>query len=141
MNGRGLSHITLITADLDRMQQMLEQVLGARCVYDSGAEQFSVAAERFFLVGDAWIATMQGEPLAERSYNHVAFKVDAADLPACEAAIAALGLEVKPARPRVEGEGQSVYFYGPDNHLFELHTGTLDERLARYRLGKKEAGR
>jgi hypothetical protein len=38
--------------------------------------------------------------------------------------------------PRVDGERYSVYFYGHDNHLFELHTGTLDERLARHRKGK-----
>jgi len=32
----------------------------------------------------------------------------------------------------VDGEGESLYFYDFDNHLFELHTGTLEERLARY---------
>jgi len=30
------------------------------------------------------------------------------------------------------GEGRSIYFYDHDNHLFELHTGNLEERLARY---------
>ena len=45
------------------------------------------------------------------------------------------GAEVKPPRPRVEGEGQSLYFYDFDNHLFELHTGTLEQRLARYAQG------
>jgi hypothetical protein len=35
----------------------------------------------------------------------------------------------------VEGEGQSLYFYDFDNHLFELHTGTLAQRLARYAQG------
>ena len=29
-------------------------------------------------------------------------------------------------------ERQSLSFHDFDNHLFELHTGTLDERLARY---------
>ena len=31
-----------------------------------------------------------------------------------------------------EREGRSLYFYHFDNHLFELHTGTLDERLRSY---------
>jgi len=35
-------------------------------------------------------------------------------------------------RPRAEGEGQSIYFYDYDGHLFELHTGTLTDRLVRY---------
>lgn len=43
-----------------------------------------------------------------------------------------LGLERRPPRSRVEGEGQSVYFYDDDNHLFELHTGSLRERLSAY---------
>ena len=57
------------------------------------------------------------------------------DLPACEARLRALGAEVKPPRLRVHGEGQSVYFYDFDNHLCELHTGTLEQRLARYAQG------
>ena len=136
----GLSHITFITADLDRMQSILETVLDARCVYDSGANTFSVSQERFLLVGDVWIAIMEGEPLPGRSYNHVAFKVDEADLDDRIARIERLGLEMRPPRPRVEGEGRSVYFYGPDNHLFELHTGTLQERLSRYAAGTGTPG-
>ncbi|HBL8290221.1 TPA: VOC family protein, partial [Listeria monocytogenes] len=46
--------------------------------------------------------------------------------------IKSLGVEIKPERPRVQGEGSSIYFYDFDNHLFELHTGTLEERLKRY---------
>jgi hypothetical protein len=41
-------------------------------------------------------------------------------------------------RPRVPGEGRSIYFYDYDSHLFELHTGTLGERLSRYRDGSPE---
>jgi hypothetical protein len=43
-------------------------------------------------------------------------------------------VDIQPPRPRVPGEGASLYFYDFDNHLYELHTGTLDERLARYNL-------
>lgn len=132
-----LSHITIVVSDLDRTQRMLEEVLDARLVYASGAETFSLSEERFYLIGDLWLATMKGAPLAERSYNHVAFHVDEAELDARAARIAALGLEIRPPRPRVAGEGRSVYFYGPDNHLFELHSGTLAERLARYARGRE----
>lgn len=55
-------------------------------------------------------------------------------LPEFEQRLRALGVEIKPPRARVEGEGASLYFYDFDNHLFELHTGSLEERLARYRL-------
>ncbi len=135
----GLSHITFIVRDLERMTEILTGVLNAREIYASGDATFSVSAEKFFLVGDVWIAIMQGDPLPERSYNHVAFKIDDDEMNERIAAIERLGLEFKPPRPRVEGEGRSVYFYDDDNHLFELHSGTLDERLARYRKSSTQA--
>jgi catechol 2,3-dioxygenase-like lactoylglutathione lyase family enzyme len=73
--------------------------------------------------------------LAERSYNHVAFKIPDAQFDEYVARVIRLGVEVKPGRGRVEGEGHSLYFYDYDNHLFELHTGTLEQRLGRYAQG------
>jgi catechol 2,3-dioxygenase-like lactoylglutathione lyase family enzyme len=70
----GLSHITFIVSDLDRMEALLVGILDARKIYDSGDQTFSVAKERFFMVGDVWIATMEGNSLPTRTYNHVAFK-------------------------------------------------------------------
>lgn len=133
----GLSHITFITSDLDRMQTILETVFNAHCIYNSGDDQFSLSEERFFLIGDIWVATMLGDPLPSRSYNHVAFQIDDSEFDDRKARIEALGLGLRPPRPRVKGEGRSLYFYGPDNHLFELHTGTLEQRLARYARGAK----
>ena len=138
---QGLSHVTLIVRDLDRMEQILTAVLDAMKVYDSGDNTFSVSREKFFLVGhdpDAiWIAIMEGESLPTQTYNHIAFKISEADYPTCLERVRALCLEVREGRPRVEGEGRSIYFHDEDNHLFELHTGTLVERLKRY--AEKEA--
>ena len=137
----GLSHITFIVRDLDRMEEILVSVLGARKVYDSGDNTFSVSRERFFLAGEepaqVWLAIMEGESLPTRTYNHVAFKISEADYPACLERVQALGLEAREGRSRVEGEGRSIYFHDDDNHLFELHTGTLAERMQRYLQAKK----
>lgn len=141
----GLSHITFIVRDLDRLEAVPSGVPGARKVYDSGDETFSLSPERFFLVGGAagdldvpapiWIAIMEGEPMAQSSYNHVAFKIRDADYDDCLDRIRRLGLEVREGRARVEGEGRSIYFEDHDNRLFELHTGTLSDRLRRYARG------
>jgi catechol 2,3-dioxygenase-like lactoylglutathione lyase family enzyme len=128
----GLSHITFIVKDLERTKRLLVDTLGGKEVYDSGDKCFSISREKFFEVGGVWIAAMEGDPLAERTYNHIAFKVSANDLPRLHSAIEQLGLQIREPRPRVDGEGQSLYFYDFDNHLFELHTGTLPERLAAY---------
>ena len=133
---RGLSHMTFVVRDLDRTETLLVAVFGVRKVYDSGDETFSLSRERFFLVGGLWIAVMEGEPRPSRSYDHIAFEIAEADYDGYLARLRSLGLEIREGRPRVEGEGRSIYFYDHDNHLFELHTGTLKERLARYAQGR-----
>jgi catechol 2,3-dioxygenase-like lactoylglutathione lyase family enzyme len=131
----GLSHLTFIVRDLDRMSRLIE-VLGGRQVYASGNETFSLSREKFFVAGGLWIAIMEGEPLDKRTYNHVAFKVREEDLNEVKRRIEALGLDIRESRARVEGEGSSIYFHDWDNHLFELHTGTLETRLERYAKGR-----
>ena len=115
------------------MKRLITEVLGGTEVYSSGEKTFSISREKFFLVNGIWIAAMEGEPLNEKTYNHIAFKVRVEDLGRYKAAIERLGLEIRHSRPRNEGEGDSIYFYDYDNHMFELHTGTLEERLARYK--------
>ncbi len=129
---QSLSHMTFIVRDLDKMTLFLCDGLGAEQVYCSGDQTFSLSRERFFMLGGLWLAAMEGEALAERSYNHVAFQIDASELEDYTHRLERIGVDIKPARPRVEGEGLSLYFYDFDNHLFELHTGTLTERLERY---------
>lgn len=137
MSSTGLSHVTFIVSDLDRMEQLLVAVLGAVRVYDSGSDTFSLSEERFFLIGEGdtatWVAIMQGDAALPRSYNHVAFQVARDDLPTLRETITGLGLDIRPPRVRVDGEGDSIYFYDHDGHLFELHAGSLRERLAVYR--------
>jgi catechol 2,3-dioxygenase-like lactoylglutathione lyase family enzyme len=88
----GLSHITFIVKDLERMKLLLVGALGGKEVYDSGGKSFSISREKFFEVGGVWIVVMGGgNPLAEQTYNHVAFKVPHDDLPRYRAAIENLG--------------------------------------------------
>ena len=128
----GLSHITFIVSDLDKMEVILMKVLDAKKIYDSGDRTYSLSKERFFNIGGIWVATMEGEPLRDKTYNHVAFKMAVEDYDKKLQRIQALGLEVREGRSRVDGEGRSIYFYDFDNHMFELHSGTLQDRLRCY---------
>jgi len=128
----GLSHITFIVADLERTAQFLMTVFDAKEIYNSGDETFSLSREKFFLIDDIWICIMEGDVLSERSYNHIAFQIEESELDEYVSRIRKTGTEIKKGRSRVEGEGHSIYFYDFDNHLFELHTGNLHERLERY---------
>lgn len=131
-----LSHITFVFRNLDRMEQIIVEVLKGRKIYDSASREFSLSPERFFMVGEGeaavWLVAMQGDPLPHRSYNHVAFKIEEGEMAARLEAIESLGLDVRQGRSRIAGEGQSIYFHDDDNHLFELHTGTLEARLSAY---------
>lgn len=128
----GISHLTFIVKDLERASVFFRVIFGAEEIYSSGDATFSVAREKFFLINGLWIAIMEGDPLADRTYNHVAFKIPDEEFGNYEKRVRDLGLDLKNPRARVEGEGRSLYFYDFDNHLFELHTGNLSERLARY---------
>lgn len=132
-----ISHITFIVKDLERSTKFLKYIFDAEEVYSSENKTFSLSREKFFIIGEHWIAIMEGKELNERTYNHVAFKIREEDFEKYLKRIEELGLDFKPPRPRVEGEGRSLYFYDFDNHLFELHTGTLEERVLRYSMDER----
>ena len=128
----GISHITFIVKDLGKATKFFKEIFVAKEIYSSEDKTFSISKEKFFLINDLWIAVMEGEKI-EKSYNHIAFKIDESDYEMYLKRIENLGLEIKVGRKRVIGEGNSIYFYDYDNHLFELHTGTLETRLHHYR--------
>ncbi len=134
---KGISHITLICKDINKTAQLFNILFDAIEVYSSDKKNFSVSKEKFLLVGDLWVALMEGNPI-ERSYNHIAFQVAEKDLSLFKAKLKALELEILPGRPRHPLEGNSIYFYDYDNHLFELHTGSLMTRLHYYQVVEHE---
>jgi catechol 2,3-dioxygenase-like lactoylglutathione lyase family enzyme len=131
MSITGLSHITFIVSNLERSAALWRTGLGATEVYDSSQRNFSLSREKFFTLAGLWIALMQGKP-SERSYRHVAFQASEAEIGLCEQRLRKMGVEISPPRHRVAGEGLSLYFYDYDNNLLELHSGTLEGRLASY---------
>ncbi len=128
----GISHITLMVKNLDRTANLFCSVFGAEQIYSSSDKQFSLSKETFLIVGGIWFALMEGPPLSERSYNHIAFKIPVSEFEDYKCRLEAAGVEFRQDRPRIQGEGRSLYFYDFDNHLFELHTGIIGERLAAY---------
>ncbi|KYC38873.1 fosmidomycin resistance protein [Scytonema hofmannii PCC 7110] len=129
---QGISHITFIVRDLEKMTKFLTSIFDAEEVYSSGDRTFSISKEKFFLINGLWVAIMEGESLPEKTYNHIAFKITEDEYELYAIKVKSLGIDVKEGRSRVEGEGRSLYFYDYDNHLFELHTGTLNQRLQKY---------
>ena len=127
----GISHVTFIVKDLDRSMVFFHDVLDAEEVYSSGEKTFSLSKEKFFTVNGMWFALMEGEPL-ERSYHHVAFDVSDDEFEKYSEKLKRLNVETRPPRNRQGDEGKSLYFYDHDNNLFEIHCGSLEQRLKFY---------
>lgn len=70
-----ISHITFIVRDVKKTGEFLKAIFDAEEVYNGADKQFSLSYEKFFIIGNTWIAVMEGKPLAERTYNHIAFNV------------------------------------------------------------------
>ena len=133
-----ISHMTFIVKDLEKASLFFTKIFDAKEIYSSGEDTFSVSKEKYFLIGELWICIMEGTPTTQRTYNHIAFQIQESEIDLYLSRINEVGAEVKPSRPRVAEEGQSIYFYDFDDHLFELHAGSLSERLERYALGNYE---
>jgi fosfomycin resistance protein FosX len=71
-----ISHITFIVSNLNRMSKILKTVFDAKEVYSSDDKEYSISKEKFFMLGELWIAIMEGDSLPQRTYNHVAFKIE-----------------------------------------------------------------
>lgn len=133
-----LSHITFVVKDLDKTTELYKDLFDAKEVYYSGEKTHSISRERFFIIGRQWIAVMESKGILNKTYHHIAFKISEDDIDHYLKKITALNLDMKPPRPRIKGEGYSIYFYDYDNNLFELHTGTLEERLSSYKTVDKQ---
>ena len=127
-----LSHITFIVSNLERSALFFKKVFGAKEIYSSGNRTFSLSEEKFFLINDLWVCLMEGDPSVGRTYDHIAFQIHESEYDTYLMLLKDANIEILPDRKRVAGEGRSIYFCDFDNHLFELHAGSLDERLARY---------
>jgi len=132
---KGISHITLICKNLDKTTKFLQELFAAKEIYTSGTKNFSRSKEKFFLINKLWVAIMEGKSI-ERTYNHIAFAIDAKALKLAKQKIRKLKLTLLPDRTRQKGEGKSLYFYDYDNHLFELQGGYLKTRLKLYNKNK-----
>jgi len=110
---------------MERTASFLEKIFDAKEVYAS-------PTAKYFLIGNTWVALNIGEPLSKRTYNHIAFAIDDNDFDEYVSRVKNVGAEILRGRERISADGRSIYFYDYDNHLFELHTGSLEERLACY---------
>lgn len=123
---RGLSHLTLSVADLDRAVAFYRDVLGLAL-----AARWARGA--YLEAGSLWLclsAAAPGQARPAEGYTHYAFSVAEEDFVAYAA-----GLRAKGVREWQDNrsEGHSLYLLDPDGHRLEIHVGSLASRLLQCR--------
>ena len=132
MNIQGINHLCFSVSNLERSITFYEQALGARI-------QVKGRKLAYFELAGLWIALNQEDVIrnyTERTYTHIAFTVKEEEFDTSVQELKAAGAYILPGRARDPRDARSVYFTDPDGHLFELHTGTMKQRLDYYREDK-----
>ncbi len=127
-NIRGIDHVVLRVADVERALRFYCDVLGCReerRVEEIGLIQLRAGASLIDIVGlDSELGRMGGAgPGTEgRNMDHFALRIEPFDEAALRAHLAAHGIEAGEVKKRygAEGHGPSLYIADPDGNTVEL---------------------
>lgn len=122
---RGINHVTLAVADVDRAVAFYRELLGMRlrALWPEGA---------YLEAGTFWLCLSQDAAAASQirgDYTHMAFDM----APEAFDRLAERVHRAASTWRENQSEGRSLYVLDPDGHKIELHVGTLETRLAVYR--------
>ena len=129
----GLNHLTFSVSDLDRSISFYRDALGARLLVKGNTTAY-------FSLAGLWIALNVEKNISRNeilsSYTHLAWTIADCDFGAWQERLTSRNVNILPGRVRDERDKGSIYFTDPDGHKFELHTGSLQDRLAYYKAEK-----
>ncbi|PZX38964.1 catechol 2,3-dioxygenase-like lactoylglutathione lyase family enzyme [Roseinatronobacter thiooxidans] len=118
----GVNHITLVVAEVPRAVTFYTSILGMSLRAQGPCSAYLES-------GSLWLCLEQGTPSHRADDSHIALSCTAEDFKTLCARLTDWR-QWKTNR----SEGASLYLLDPDGHKLELHLGSLESRLAHYRL-------
>ncbi|WP_205092486.1 FosM family fosfomycin resistance protein [Thalassobacillus pellis] len=129
MNIKGINHLLFSVSDLDHSIAFYQDVFGARLLIKG-------KTTAYFDLNGIWLALNEEADIPRNeishSYTHIAFSIDETEITSVYKKMESLNVNILSGRSRDERDKKSIYFTDPDGHKFELHTGTLQERINYY---------
>ncbi|MGG3737123.1 metallothiol transferase FosB [Aeribacillus pallidus] len=125
-----INHICISVSNLEQSILFYEQVFQAKLLVKG-------RQTAYFDLKGIWLALNEQPDISReeiyQSYTHIAFSINPEELEKVRNRLNQLGVQLEPGRKRHPRDRKSIYFRDPDGHLYEFHTGTLEERLEYYR--------
>lgn len=115
----GLNHLTIAVSDLSRSFDFYVSMLGftPRAKWTKGA---------YLSLDKLWLCLSLDEVDTRRDYTHYAFSISELHIVSFREKLRTSGVEEWKDN---KSEGASIYFFDPDGHRLEVHSGDLETRL------------